>query len=175
MPASRMPDAGIQVSLIAALDREFAIGRGNALPWHLPDDLKRFKALTLGKPILMGRKTAESLGRALPKRRNLVLTRSGHVPFDGMQAVSAIDEAMAIARHDGEELCVIGGGEVYALALPRADVLHLTHVDTVVADADAFFPAWEPAQWREMHREPHAADAKHAHPFDFADYRRIPS
>ena len=71
MPASRMPDAGIQVSLIAALDREFAIGRGNALPWHLPDDLKRFKALTLGKPILMGRKTAESLGRALPKRRNL--------------------------------------------------------------------------------------------------------
>ncbi len=175
MPASRMPDAGMQVSLIAALDREFAIGRGNALPWHLPDDLKRFKALTLGKPILMGRKTAESLGRALPKRRNLVLTRSGHVPFDGMQAVSAIDEAMAIARHDGEELCVIGGGEVYALALPRADVLHLTHVDTVVADVDAFFPAWEPAQWREMHREPHAADAKHAHAFEFADYRRIPS
>ena len=74
----------MQVSLLAALDRNFAIGKHNALPWHLPDDLKRFKALTLGKPVLMGRKTAESLGRALPKRRNLVLTRSGRLPFEGM-------------------------------------------------------------------------------------------
>ena len=76
----------VELVLIAALDRNRAIGRGNALPWHLPDDLKRFKSLTLGKPVLMGRKTAESLGRALPKRRNLVLTRSGQVPFDGMEA-----------------------------------------------------------------------------------------
>ena len=81
--------------VIAALDRNRAIGRGNALPWHLPDDLKRFKALTLGKPVLMGRKTAESLGRALPKRRNLVLTRSGRVPFDGMETVASLDEAQA--------------------------------------------------------------------------------
>ena len=166
----------MRIALIAALDRNLAIGKGNALPWHLPDDLKRFKALTLGQPVLMGRKTAQSLGRALPKRRNLVLTRGGHVPFDGMEAVASIADAKALAAADGAEaLCVIGGGEVYALALPRADVLHLTHVDTVVADADAFFPAWEPAQWREMHREPHAADAKHAHAFEFADYRRIPS
>ena len=86
-----------QVSLIAALDRAYAIGKGNDLPWHLPDDLKRFKALTLGKPVLMGRKTAESLGRALPKRRNLVLTRSGQVPFAGMQAVASLDAALAIA------------------------------------------------------------------------------
>ena len=84
-----MPASGMHVSLIAALDRNLAIGKGNALPWHLPDDLKRFKALTLGKPILMGRKTAESLGRALPKRRNLVLTRAGRVPFEGMQAVAS--------------------------------------------------------------------------------------
>ena len=166
----------MKVSLVAALDRQRGIGRGNDLPWRLPDDLKRFKALTLGKPVLMGRRTAESLGRALPGRTNLVLTRGGQVPFEGMRAVGSIDEAVAVARAGGaQELCVIGGGEVYALALPRADVLHLTHVDTVVADADAFFPAWEPAQWREMHREPHAADAKHAHPFDFADYHRIPS
>ena len=175
MPASRMPDAGIQVSLIAALDREFAIGRGNALPWHLPDDLKRFKALTLGKPILMGRKTAESLGRALPKRRNLVLTRSGRVPFDGMQAVSAIDEAMAIARHDGEQLCVIGGGEVYALALPHATCLRLTYVDTLVDGADAFFPRFDAAAWREVARVSHAADEAHAFAFDFVDYVRAGS
>jgi len=156
--------------LVAALDRNLAIGKGNALPWHLPDDLKRFKALTLGKTVLMGRRTAESLGRALPKRTNLVLTRSGFVRFDGMQAVSTLDEARAIAG-DGE-LCVIGGGEIYALTLPLAARMHLTHVDTVVADADAHFPAFDAAQWRVEKRETHVADGKHAFAFEFVDYAR---
>ena len=160
--------------LIAALDRHRAIGRGNALPWRLPDDLKRFKALTLGKPLLMGRKTAESLGRALPGRHNLVLTRSGQVPFDGMQAVRSIEEASAIAdTDDAPELCVIGGGEVYVACLPRAERMHLTHVDTVVSDADTFFPAFQPSSsWDVVGREAHAADARHAHPFEFVDYHR---
>ena len=162
----------MHVSLIAALDRNFAIGKGNALPWHLPDDLKRFKALTLGKPILMGRKTAESLGRALPKRRNLVLTRSGAVPFDGMQAVASLEDAIAIASIDGDELCIIGGGEIYALALPHATQLYLTHVDTVVADADAFFPRFDAGDWNEVARIAHPADAAHAFAFDFVDYVR---
>lgn len=156
--------------LVAALDRARAIGRGNQLPWRLPDDLRRFKALTLGKPLLMGRKTAESLGRALPGRRNLVLTRGGVVPFVGMEPVGSLDEALERA---GGELAVVGGGEVYALALPLATHLHLTHVDTVVAGADAFFPAFDPAAWAEQSREHHAADAAHAHAFDFVDYRRI--
>jgi dihydrofolate reductase len=156
--------------LVAALDRHLAIGKGNALPWHLPDDLKRFKALTLGKTILMGRRTAVSLGRALPKRTNLVLTRSGYVPFDGMQAVSTLDEARAIAG-DGE-LVVIGGGEIYALTLPMAARLHLTHVDTVVEGADAHFPAFDVAQWRIESREAHAADDRHAFAFEFVDYAR---
>ncbi len=163
----------MRISLIAALDRNFAIGKNNALPWHLPDDLKRFKALTLGKPMLMGRKTAESLGRALPKRRNLVLTRSGSVPFDGMQAVASLDEAIRIAAPDGDELCVIGGGEVYALALPRANVMHLTCIDAVVEGADAHFPCFQADQWCEIAREAHAADAVHAFAFEFVDYRRI--
>jgi dihydrofolate reductase len=164
----------MKVSLIAALDRNRAIGRGNALPWHLPDDLKRFKALTLGKPVLMGRKTAESLGRALPKRRNLVLTRSGRVPFECMDAVASIDAAVALAQADGAaELCVIGGGEVYALALPRATRMHLTHVETVVDGCDAFFPAFDPAQWRVVAREAHAVDEKHAFAFAFVDYARV--
>lgn len=159
--------------VIAALDRDRAIGRGNALPWHLPDDLKRFKALTLGKPVLMGRKTAESLGRALPKRRNLVLTRSGRVPFDGMEAVASLDEARAFAAADGADaLCVIGGGELYALALPLASRLHLTHVDIVVEGADAFFPAFDIADWRVLSREAHAADDRHAFAFEFVDYAR---
>ena len=160
--------------LVAALDRNGAIGRGNALPWRLPDDLGRFKALTLGKPVLMGRKTAQSLGRALPGRRNLVLTRSGEVPFDGMQAVASIDEALALAGGDGAtELCVIGGGEIYALCLAQATRMHLTHVDTVVEDADAFFPPFDPVQWQVLAREAHAADAKHACAFEFVDYQRI--
>ncbi len=163
----------MRVSLIAALDRDFAIGKGNALPWHLPDDLRRFKALTLGKPVLMGRRTAESLGRALPKRRNLVLTRSGRVPFDGMDAVGSLDEAIAAARGEGaDELCVIGGGDVFALALPIAARMHLTYVDTVVEGSDAFFPRFDPGDWEETARVAHGADAAHAFVFEFVDYIR---
>ena len=162
-----------QVALVVAMDRNRAIGRGNDLPWRLPDDLKRFKSLTLGTPLLMGRRTAESLGRALPGRTNLVLTRSGRVPFEGMQPVASLEQAMQLARAAGAgTLSVIGGGEIYALALPQADVLHLTLVETVVPDADTFFPDWDPAQWREVAREPHAADARHAHPFQFIEYQR---
>lgn len=162
----------MRISLIAALDRAFAIGRGNALPWHLPDDLKRFKALTLGKPVLMGRKTAQSLGRALPKRTNLVLTRGGEAPFAGMQAVASLEAALALAEGEGDELCVIGGGEVYALALPLATHLHLTHVDTAVAGADALFPRLDAQRWRETARIHHPADASHPFAFDFVDYER---
>ena len=162
------------ISLIAALDRDFAIGKDNTLPWHLPADLKRFKALTLGKPLLMGRRTAESLGRALPGRRNLVLTRSGRVPFDGMQVVESLDDALQLANDDqASDLCVIGGGEVFAMAQPIATRMHLTWVDTVVDGADAFFPRSDPAQWEVVARETHAADAKHAFPFEFVDYGLI--
>ena len=161
------------ISLVAALDRRRGIGKGNDLPWRLPDDLKRFKALTLGKPVLMGRKTAESLGRALPGRLNLVLTRSGRAPFEGMQAIASFEQARALAEAGGaEELCVIGGAEIYALLLPLAHRLHLTHVDTQVDNADAFFPAFDATQWRVVHREPHPADSKHAFAFEFVDYVR---
>jgi len=163
----------MRVSLVVAMDRNRAIGKGNELPWRLPDDLKRFKALTLGKPVLMGRKTADSLGRALPGRTNLVLTRSGRVPFEGMQAVASVEEAREIALASGvEELCVIGGAEIYALTLSMADRLHLTYVDTAVGDADAFFPPFDVDGWQVAKREPHAADAKHAFAFEFVDYER---
>lgn len=165
--------SAVELVLIAALDRNRAIGRDNALPWQLPDDLKHFKALTLGKPLLMGRKTAQALGRALPGRRNLVLTRSGQVPFAGMQAVTSVDAAQQLACADGADtLCVIGGGEVYALCLPLATRMFLTHVDTRVAGADAFFPAFDPDQWTVVDRSPHAPDSKHAHAFEFVEYRR---
>ncbi len=159
------------LTLIAARDRHGAIGRAGALPWHLPDDLKHFKALTLGRPILMGRRTAAALGRALPGRLNLVLTRSGCAPFEDMQAVASLDAALAAAG-DVPELCVIGGGEIYALTLPRATRLHLTEVDTVVAGADAFFPALPVDGWREVVRIHHPADARHALAFDFVELQR---
>jgi len=172
--AARVQARMMDLVLLAALDRARGIGRGNALPWHLPADLKRFKALTLGKPVLMGRKTAQSLGRALPGRRNLVLTRSGQVPFEGMQAVTSLDEARQIAANDSAaELYVIGGAEIYALCLPLAVRMHLTHVDTEVQDADAFFPAFEDAEWAPIAREQHRADAKHAFDFEFVDYVRV--
>ena len=163
----------LKISLIAALDRHRAIGKGNALPWHLHADLKRFKALTLGKPMLMGRKTAESLGRALPGRLNLVLTRGASAPFDGMRRVSSIDAAVGAVRDAGaEELCVIGGAEIYALTLPSATGLYLTHIDAAIADADTFFPDFEAGAWHAVARQAHAADAKHAYAFEFVDYLR---
>ncbi|MEO8002256.1 MAG: dihydrofolate reductase [Arenimonas sp.] len=158
-----------KVSLVAALDTEFAIGRGNTLPWHLPADLQRFKALTLNKPIVMGRKTAESLGRALPKRRNIVLSRSGSVPFAGMDAASSFDEVLDLCR-DEAEICIIGGGEIYRLTLALATHLYLTHVDTIVEKADAFFPNFDLKKWQVMPGERHAADEKHAFAFEFVDY-----
>lgn len=171
------PDYPAKISLLAALDRRRAIGRNGAMPWHLPDDLKRFKALTLGKPVLMGRKTALAIGRALPGRPNLVLTRADAAPFPGQQVVHSFDEALAASFPDGpgpgiEELVVVGGGEVYALALPRATHLLLTWVDTETPDADTFFPAFDPHDWRETARVHHPADARHAFAFDFVDYQR---
>lgn len=158
------------ISLIAALDRNFAIGRDGAMPWHLPDDLKRFKQLTLGKPVLMGRKTALAIGRVLPGRRNLVLTRSSSAPYAEQECVASLDAAISAVGES--ELCVIGGGEVYALSLPRATRLHLTWIDTAADAADAYFPRFDAAQWRETSRVPHEADAKHQYSFSFVDYER---
>jgi dihydrofolate reductase len=161
----------MQLTLIAAIDRNFAIGKGNALPWHLPADLKRFKALTMGKPVLMGRKTAESLGRPLPGRRNQVLTRQGAAPLAEMESVASIEQARN-AVEGVDELCVIGGGEIFNLTMPVASRMHLTWVDTRVTDADAFFPRFDADQWTITHRHPHPADAKHAFSFEFVDYVR---
>ena len=169
----------MEISLIAALDLNHAIGRDGAMPWHLPDDLKRFMALTLGKPVLMGRKTALAIGRALQGRDNLVLTRGDRAPFEGQIVVHSLDEALAYAQARAgagmrreAELAVIGGGEVYALALPRATHLHLTWIDTEAADADAYFPRFDSREWLEMAREHHAVNARHEFAMDFVDYVR---
>ncbi|HET6906990.1 MAG TPA: dihydrofolate reductase [Rhodanobacteraceae bacterium] len=160
-----------RISLLAALDRRRAIGRRGAMPWHLPDDLRRFKALTLGKPVLMGRKTALAIGCALPGRPNLVLTRANEAPYPGQRVVHSLDDAFSAAA-GADELVVVGGGEVYALAMPHATHLLLTWVDTETPDADTFFPDFDPRDWRETARLHHPADARHAFAFDFVDYER---
>ena len=158
------------IALVAALDRNFAIGSDGAMPWHLPDDLRRFKQLTLGKSVLMGRKTALSIGRSLPGRNNLVLTRGGHAPYPGQIAVDTLDAAVV---HAGEgDLMVIGGGEVYAAALARAERLYLTWVDIEAPAADTWFPRFDESAWTIVSESPHAVDAKHAHAFRFVDYVR---
>lgn len=159
------------LAMIVACDRHRAIGAHGQMPWHLPDDLRRFKALTLGHGVLMGRKTYAAIGRALPGRRNWVLSRDPAFAAPGVIRVDSLDTAIA-ATPPGEQLWVIGGGEVYALARDRMERLEVTEVDTVVNHADAWFPPLPPGLFRECARVHHAADGAHAHAFDFVSYER---
>ncbi len=152
------------ISLIAALDRNRAIGRGNALPWHLPDDLKHFKRITLGKPVVMGRRTFESLGRPLPQRPNLVVSRSGF-QAEGVEVFDSLDAALARGHQLHDEVMVIGGSQIYAQALPYADRLYLTRVDTGIEGADTWFPEWDQDAWALLAEAYHPADERHPWPF----------
>ncbi len=158
------------VSLIVAMDEDGVIGRDNALPWRLPDDLKRFKALTFGKPILMGRRTYESIGKPLPGRLNLVLTRSPDWRAQGVEAVHSIEAAVGRAR-TAPELAVIGGEEVFRLALPLARRLYLTEVHASVG-GDTKFPPFDRSEWRETERSEHPADERHAYAMTFSTLER---
>ena len=160
----------MKLSLIAALADNRVIGRGGGLPWHLPDDLRRFKSLTMGRPMLMGRRTFDSIGRALPGRRNLVLTRHPDTLPAGVEAVASLSAALAMCA-DAVELCVIGGAELYRLALPLATRLELTLVHATI-EGDVLFPEYDPAQWRELARSEHAADERHRWPMSFVTLAR---
>lgn len=158
------------VSLVAAIARNGVIGRDNGLAWHLSSDLKRFKALTMGKPMLMGRRTWASIGRPLPGRRTLVLTRDPGFRAEGAEIVHDWDAAVAAAA--APELMVVGGAEIYALALPHADRLHLTEVEAE-PEGDVRFPAFDRAAFREAFREAHPAGPRDEHAFAFVDWVRI--
>jgi dihydrofolate reductase len=160
---------GPKIVMIAALDRDRVIGREGQLPWSLPDDLARFKALTLGKPIVMGRKTYDSVGKPLPKRTNIVLTRSP-IAIEGCIVVHDVAGALEAAG-DAPEVCIIGGGAIYELFLSVATDLELTHVETNVT-GDARFPVVDPAVWQAVKRERHETDARHAVPFEYVTYVR---
>jgi dihydrofolate reductase len=158
------------VSLIVAMARNRVIGVDNHLPWHLPEDLRRFRAATLGKPILMGRRTFESIGRALPGRTNLVLTRARDLSAPGAQSVHSIAEALEAAA-GAVELVVIGGAEVYRATLPLARRIYLTRVDADIA-GDTYFPELDAVQWGVSTRAAQPADAQHAHALTFETLER---
>jgi dihydrofolate reductase len=161
----------MRVSLVVAAAENGTIGTANRLPWHLPDDLKHFKALTLGKPILMGRKTFASIGKPLPGRVNIVMSRQRDLELPGCHVVDSMRAARQVAG-DARELCVIGGGELYAQALSSTHVIHLTRVHATIA-GDAFFPTLDPSEWQERVIGTHEADERHAYAFSFIELERV--
>lgn len=160
---------GPVVTLVVAVAANGVIGARNALPWHLPADLKHFKAATLGKPVIMGRRTFESIGRPLPGRLNIVVTRRADFTPTGCVVAGSLEAAYAAAG-DAAEICVIGGGELYREAIADADRLELTEIHAEF-EGDAHFPKVDPAQWRESAREVHEGEAPFR--FDFVRYERI--
>lgn len=165
----------MRISVVVAMDENGLIGADGDLPWRLPADLRHFKINTMGKPILMGRRTFESIGRPLPGRDNLVLTRDRGFAAEGVHRMAGLDAALAWAHAQGaQELAVIGGAQVYALALPRVQRLVLTRVHASF-DGDTWFPALDWSEWRELARETHAADERHRYDFSFIELERIHS
>jgi len=158
----------MMLSLIVALDQNGLIGRGGGLPWHLPADLKHFKAVTMGKPVIMGRKTYASIGRPLPGRQNMILTRQAGFTADGCEVFSKVEDVMT-ALHDrgAGEAVVIGGADIYRAFMPQVRRMYITLVDGVFT-GDTWFPAWPPgAGWHEKSREKREPDDKNMHTMAF--------
>lgn len=158
------------LSLIVAVGENNEIGKGGRMPWHLPADLKHFKALTLGKPVIMGRKTYEAIGKPLPGRRNMVVSRSPGYRAPGCEVAPSFTDALVVSAGVAE-IMVIGGGEIYREALPRAQRIYLTRVHGHF-DADTFFPTIDPSEWREIVHEEHTADTRNAHSYSYITLER---
>jgi dihydrofolate reductase len=160
----------MKLSIIVAMDRNRVIGKGDALPWHISEDLKHFKKITMGKPIIMGRKTHESIGRPLPGRENIILTRDTNYQAEGCTVLNSLD---AIFEHckDIEEVMITGGAEIYKLAFELVSNLYLTEVHTEV-EGDTYFPEFDRSEWQEVSREDHKADEKNEYDYSFLMLQR---
>ncbi|MGS0689931.1 type 3 dihydrofolate reductase [Shewanella sp. 0m-4] len=141
----------MKIAMIAAMANNRVIGKDNQMPWHLPEDLRHFKAMTLGKPVVMGRKTYESIGRPLPGRHNIVISRQADLVIEGVTTVTSFEQAK-LAAGDCAELVVIGGGQLYEMLLAQADILYLTEIALTV-EGDTFFPEWNDGSWQEVSRD----------------------
>ncbi len=166
----------MQIAVIAAVAENGVVGRDNQLPWQLPGDLPYFRRMTMGKPVVMGRKTWDSIGQPLPGRTNIVISRQQGLELEGARVVDTMEEALALAEAVAEidgvtELMVIGGAEIYALALPLAQRLYLTEVHAQVT-GDARFPDWDRSEWRESSRDRHVAGDSNPYDYSFVVYER---
>lgn len=163
-----------QLSLIVATANDRVIGKDNKMPWHLPADLQYFKAVTLNKPVVMGRKTFESIGRPLPGRRNIVISRDESYRADGIDVAHSVEDALTLAGNVAEVM-VIGGGAIYAHCLPFADQLYITHIDLAV-EGDTQFPEYDTVNtWQLVTSEAHLADEKNPYNYSFNTYQRVQS
>ena len=152
------------ISMIAAMAKQRVIGKDNTMPWHLPADFAWFKRSTMGKPIVMGRKTFDSIGRPLPGRQNVVISRNRELNIEGVSVVESIDEALNLLANE-PEIMIIGGGSIYSACLPLASKLYLTFIDAQI-DGDIQFPQWS-NEWQEQSREHYSADEKNCYAMDF--------
>lgn len=158
------------ITLIAAVDKNFAIGKGNTIPWHLPADFAHFKETTLGYPVIIGHNTHLSIGKPLPGRLNIVLTDKDAI--EGCAVAHSLIEAFAKVSENDDTVFVIGGASVYAQALPFADRVILTHIDTKVEGADVFFPKLDKNEWKELSRKERPSDEKNIFSMSFVTYER---
>ena len=160
----------MQLSIIVAMDRNRVIGRDDVLPWHISSDLKNFKKITMGKPIIMGRKTHESIGRPLPGRENIILTRDKNYQAEGCTVLHSLEEIFDHCE-DVDEVMITGGSEIYKQSLEQASRLYLTEVHTEI-EGDTFFPEFDWNQWNEISREDHKADEKNEFDYSFVILKR---
>lgn len=162
----------MKISIIVAVSENNVIGKDGSIPWHIPQDLKHFKDLTMGHHVIMGRKTHESIGKPLPGRTNIILSRDLTYKSEGAITVESIDEAISLARSQNDsEIFIIGGEEIFKLALPYADRIYLTNVHGKFG-GDAFFPKLDPIKWQQVSCEVHLRDQQNPYPFDFCTYEK---
>lgn len=162
----------MQISLIVAMANQRVIGRKNQMPWHLPADLRHFKTVTMGKPVIMGRKTFESIGRPLPGRLNIVISRNPDWSYEGVECVTSLPDALSLVTEQ-EEVMIIGGGQLYKEALPMANQLYLTHIELNVDDADTWFPDYSAFEWQCVDSEAHSPDEKNPYHYRFETLVRL--
>lgn len=161
------------ISLIAAIGKNNELGKNNTLVWSMPTDLKYFRKTTSGHPVIMGRKTFESIGRPMPDRRNIIITRDLSYKKEGIEVVHSLKEALGLIRDKNEEIFIIGGEEIFKQSMSIADRLYITHIDATDKDADTFFPEIIPIVWNEISREEHKADEKNPYNYTFSIYERM--
>lgn len=161
------------ISLIAGIGKNYELGTKNALLWDMPNDMKHFRDTTRGHTVIMGQKTYESMGKPLPNRRNIVVTRNKDFQAEGVEISYSLEDTIESFKNSPEEVFVIGGGEIYKQSIDKADRLYITHMNATFPEADAFFPEIIPIVWNEVSHEEHKADDKHAFDYTFSTYEKF--